>query len=296
MSTRALVQPSVLDEPPSLGRFLTFDMAVGADARAALLRWQERISGELTVVGVGQPLLLALARRIEGLRPFPALSGKGVAFPSTQGALWAFVGGDDAGDLHDRARAITDLLGEGFSLREEVATFKYQGGRDLTGYEDGTENPKDEAALAAAIVSGRGLGLDGSTFVATQRYVHDLAGFARRAPEDRDAIIGRERVTNEEMPDAPASAHVKRAAQESFEPAAFMLRRSMPWGTAQEGGLYFVAYGESLDRFERVLDRMAGNEDGIVDALLTISRATSGGYYWCPPLRDAKIDWSALEL
>jgi hypothetical protein len=29
--------------------------------------------------------------------------------------------------------------------------------------------------------------------------------------------------------------------------------------------LYFVAYGESLDRFERVLRRMEGVEDGIVD-------------------------------
>ena len=67
----------------------------------------------------------------------------------------------------------------------------------------------------------------------------------------------------------------KRSAQESFDPEAFMVRRSMPFRDRNEHGLYFVAYGESLDRFERVLRRMAGLEDGIVDALLTFSRAVN---------------------
>ncbi|MFT3766859.1 MAG: Dyp-type peroxidase [Minicystis sp.] len=114
--------------------------------------------------------------------------------------------------------------------------------------------------------------------------------------EAQDDVIGRERKTNEEMPDAPASAHVKRTAQESFDPPAFMLRRSMPWGGAGEQGLYFVAYGESLDRFERVLARMSGREDGIPDALLGFTRALSGGYYWCPPVRDGRLDLSRLGI
>lgn len=40
--------------------------------------------------------------------------------------------------------------------------------------------------------------------------------------------------------------------------------------------------------------RMAGLEDGIVDALFRFSRPTSGGYYWCPPLREGHLDLSAL--
>ena len=52
---------------------------------------------------------------------------------------------------------------------------------------------------------------------------------------------------------------------DSFDPPAFMVRRSMPWGTVKEHGLYFVAYGASLDAYERALTRMVGAEDGIVD-------------------------------
>ena len=56
-----------------------------------------------------------------------------------------------------------------------------------------------------------------------------------------------------------------------------------------------VAFGADLDRYERVLRRMAGLEDGITDALFTFSRPVTGGYYWCPPLKAGRLDLSVLE-
>jgi putative iron-dependent peroxidase len=106
--------------------------------------------------------------------------------------------------------------------------------------------------------------------------------------------MGRSLDTNVELADAPPSAHVKRAAQESFEPTAFMVRRSMPYGTVGEHGLYFVAFGATLDAYERVLTRMTGHVDGIVDGLFQFSRPVSGGYYWCPPISGDRLDLRAL--
>lgn len=40
---------------------------------------------------------------------------------------------------------------------------------------------------------------------------------------------------------------------------------ALPCGTVGEHGLYFVAYGVTLDAYERVLARMAGHDDGVVD-------------------------------
>lgn len=188
------------------------------------------------------------------------------------------------------------MLGDDFVLRDEVAAFQYRGGRDLTGYEDGTENPKGENAIAAAIVSGQGPGLDGGSFVAVQKYIHDLEAFGRQTPDARDNTIGRRQSTNEELPDAPASAHVKRTAQESYDPPAFLVRRSMPWGGVSERGLVFVAYGESLERFERQLRRMSGLDDGIVDGLMSYTKAVTGGYYWCPPLDGDRLDLRVIGI
>ena len=59
----------------------------------------------------------------------------------------------------------------------------------------------------------------------------------------------------------------KRTVQESFEPEAFVVRRSVPWADKGGEGLMFVAFGQSLDAFEAQLRRMAGQEDGILDGL-----------------------------
>lgn len=296
MAAASLVQPAILEPVPRVGAALVFDLDPGADPRPGLAALRGEPADGLVILGAGAPLALALGRHVDGLRGFPALSGAGVAFPSTQGALWAFVRGDERGTVLDRCMAIQRKLGSGWRLLEEVDAFRYREGRDLTGYEDGTENPKGDAALEAAIIAGAHAGLSGGSFVAVQRFVHDLARFESLDVSARDAIIGRRFDTNEELPDAIATAHVKRSAQESFDPPAFMLRRSMPWGGLRDHGLYFVAYVEALDRFERVLRRMAGLEDGQLDGLLGVTRAVSGGYYFCPPMLDGKVDLRALGL
>jgi porphyrinogen peroxidase len=139
------------------------------------------------------------------------------------------------------------------------------------------------AAAAAAIVHGSGA-LDGSSYVAVQRWIHDLQRFAAFSPDQADAVIGRRLVTNEEIADVPPSAQT------------FVVRRSMPWSDGEDHGLEFIAFGDTLDKFERILRRMLGLDDGIVDALFTFSRPVRGGYYWCPPLRSGQLDLSALGI
>jgi putative iron-dependent peroxidase len=245
------------------------------------------------VVGIGEPLVSRAKGRVEGMRPFPSELS---LFPSTQEALWVAFTHPDRGAAFDAGRAFASVLGDALRVVEEIDGFVYRGGRDLSGFEDGTENPKGDAAVAAAIVQGRGPGLDGASFLAVQRWVHDLDAADAMAREVRESIIGRRLTDNEEIEDAPLSAHVKRTAQESFEPEAFVLRRSMPYGGVSEHGLYFIAYGESLDRFERQLRRMAGRDDGIVDGLMAFTKAVTGAYYFCPPVQGDKLDLSAFGL
>jgi len=288
----AVFQPGILAPVPASARFVTFALRAGADARAVLTRLADAPHDPATVVGVGAPLSAAVGFQVEGLRAFPALT----PFPSTQAALWLVATHADRGAAFDACRAFAKRLGDGVAVVEEIDAFRYRGGRDLSDYEDGTENPKGDAAAAAAIIPGAAAGLSGGSFVAAQRWVHDLGAVEGMPAQARDNVVGRARESNEELADAPLSAHVKRTAQESFTPAAFVLRRSMPYGGIAEHGLYFVAYGASLDHFERQLRRMAGREDGIVDGLLSFTRAVTGSYFFCPPLRDGKLDLRALGL
>ncbi|ANQ85736.1 Dyp-type peroxidase [Azoarcus olearius] len=283
-------QSGILAPLPPLARHLFFSIAEPQGLPAALDALLPLVDGDRSVAGLGESLVHALDGRVAALRTFPALSGAGVDVPSTQHALWCWLRGSDRGELLHRARALQAAVAPALRLELATDTFVYDTGRDLTGYEDGTENPQGEDAVAAAFVTGAAAGEDGSSFVAVQHWTHDLDRFAALPPAAQDHVMGRRKSDNEELDDAPPSAHVKRTAQESFDPEAFVLRRSMPWAEGGAAGLLFVAFGRSLDAYEVQMRRMAGLDDGIADALFGFSKPTTGGYYWCPPLREGRLD------
>ena len=287
-------QAGILAPVPKHARYLVFSLEPDATPTTALQALKEVADGDKTVVGVGLSLVLALGRKITGLRTFPGQVGAGFEVPSTPAALWCWLRGDDRGELMHRSRLIEQTLMPDFILDDVLDAFMYDTSRDLTGYEDGTENPKGNDAIAAAFISGQGPGMDGSSFVAVQQWLHDLDIFEAMSSEQQDNTVGRRKSDNEELPDAPESAHVKRTAQESFSPEAFLLRRSMPWVEDTDAGLNFVAFGKSFDAFEAQLNRMMGNDDGICDAVFTFTRPVTGFYFWCPPIKNGALDFSRL--
>ncbi|MGP3792228.1 Dyp-type peroxidase [Pseudomonas sp. B392_1p] len=290
-------QPGILASPvPLVARHLFFTLEQPEALPAALDHLCQLVNGDATVVGFGESLVQVLSAPVDGLRAFPAISGVGVDVPSTQHALWCWLRGDDRGELLLRTRALEAALAPALCLVQATDAFRYKTGHDLTGYEDGTENPKGDDALQAAFVRNAPAGLEGSSFAALQHWVHDLDQFATFSPLEQDHVMGRRKSDNEEIEDAPESAHVKRTAQESFSPEAFMLRRSMPWSDGRQAGLLFLAFGHSFTAFEVQMRRMAGLEDGILDALFRFSRPITGGYYWCPPVSNGHLDLSALRL
>ena len=291
-----LSQPGILSACLPVGRSIAYRVATGADPRPALTRLAQRFDIDCGVVGLSAPLVRLLGGEVPGLRVFPAMGGPGTIVPSTQQALWIMLRGADRSAIFDRSWTLTECIGGEGALADVRDTFVYSCGHDLTGYEDGTENPKGDNAVAAAILAEGPPGLAGSSFVAVQRWVHDLKHFHGHLPEECDHMIGRRRDTNEEIADAPPSAHVKMSAQESYDPPAFMLRRSMPWVDDLSQGLEFIAYGNSFDAYERVMRRMAGLDGDLTDALFKFSRPVTGGYYWCPPVAGGRLDLRLLKL
>ncbi|AMK31072.1 Dyp-type peroxidase [Pseudomonas mosselii] len=287
-------QPGLLATPvPAHARHLFFALDSLEALPAVLDQLLPQVDGQRLILGIGAPLAKALGREVPGLRSFPQLDAM-VENPATQHALWLWLRGAERGELFLRAQALQQALAPALRLVDSVDGFLHRGGHDLTGYEDGTENPVDEDAVAAAIVPGDQPGLAGSSFAAFQLWKHDLEYFKSLPQAEQDNIIGRRLSDNEELDDAPESAHVKRTAQESFAPEAFMVRRSVAWTDERGAGLAFVALGFSLDAFEVQLRRMSGLEDGVVDGLYRFSRPLTGGYYWCPPLAEVGADLRLL--
>lgn len=302
--TPTLYQPGILEPVPAVARYVLFNVSGQQDAQAikdALKRLSPLANGSDVVVGLGPSLIAALGAQVPGVHEFPDFSREGVKVPITPGQLWVWLRGDDLGDLLHVTRKAQRALAPAFAVRHVVDAFRHSlgdsgHGKDLTGYEDGTENPTGDKALEAAFAHGLGAGLDGSSYVAVQQWLHDLDAFEALGDEAANHHFGRHRHTNEELDDAPEWAHVKRTAQESFEPEAFVLRRSMPWMMSMQAGLQFVAFGRSFDAFEAQMRRMAGHDDGVVDAMFRISKPVNGAYFWCPPMRSGQLDLRQLGL
>lgn len=283
-------QPGILRPLPRLARYLAFRLLPGAEARPALEALSREPLGDDVVVGMGPSLATVLGASIDGLRELPRCEKSFVDVPVTPRSMLVWLRGDDRGSLIHRGRQLSQLLGPAFVVEESIDAFQHLDSRDLSGFEDGTENPLGSAAENAALVKGRGAGLDDSSFLAVQKWVHDLDALEAMGDAEQSLVIGRDKITNEELADAPPSAHVKRTAQESFAPPAFVVRRSMPWSDGREHGLMFSAFGKSLDAFEALLRRMVGGEDGVADALFRFTRPATGATFWCPPLDEGCLD------
>ncbi len=256
-------------------------------AKLVLAKLAAKADGANIVLGLSAILMKALNQSIDGLRAFPNFEGAKVDLPVTQSDIWLWLRSDDFGALFHLSREIELLCARVLKVDSHFHGFKHQKGHDLTGFEDGTENPKGKAAMKAGFVlKGE---LAGSSFVAVMPWEHNFAKFDAMPSKARNHAVGRDLVSNVELDDAPKSAHVKRTAQESFLPEAFSLRRSMPWAYGNKAGLMFVSFGCSFDAFEAQLKRMCGAEDGIVDGLFSFTRPIGGGFYWCPPLNNAEI-------
>jgi putative iron-dependent peroxidase len=64
-----------------------------------------------------------------------------------------------------------------------------------------------------------------------------------------------------------------------------IFRRSVPYGTVKEHGLYCVAFSADPSRYDRMLARMFGAaDDGVCDRLTDFSRPVSGAYYFAPSI------------
>jgi len=289
-------QPGILDDVPAQARYLSFSINPEGDLRQALKNLTALADGKKIVVGIGTQIVDSLGASVPGLTKFPRLKGAQVDIPSTDTALWCWLRGDDRGELVLLSRDVTDQLKNALSCDSIIDAFHYDIGRDLTGYEDGTENPQGSKALDVGILSCEDALLNGSSFVAVQQWVHNLDDFFSLPQNEQDDIIGRRKFDNEEFKEAPVTAHVKRTAQENFEPEAFILRRSMPWADDRHEGLNFVAFGKSFDAFDVQLKRMSGAEDGVVDALFSFTTPVTGSYFWCPPMLNGSLNLKQLGV
>ena len=175
------------------------------------------------------------------LHDFEPIDGlDGHRAPATQHDLWVWVHGTGEDIVLDVARAVERRPGPGRpTLRLEQPCFVYKDSRDLTGFIDGTANPRIDEAAERGARARRASRAPAARSCIAQRWVHDLAAFAELSVDDQQRVFGRTKPDSVELEgDAkPANAHISRVEihDEAGEERP-IFRRSTPYGTVEEAG------------------------------------------------------------
>ena len=291
-------QLGICAEPNLHASYLLFDIVPHSELvfRAALARFPALCSelalsfpdAQFTgVVAIGAACWPRLYGELPPqLQPFPALGAGERQAPATPFDLFFQLRGDRADLLHLAGQRLMALLAGSVMLREEIKGFRFLDSRDLTGFVDGTENPQGEHRAEVALVADGPFA--GGSYLHLQRYEHNMAQWERLSLQEQEDTIGRTKAENIEYASAakPLTSHIKRVnLKDSQGHSKEILRQSMPWGTLEQQGLFFLSYCRTPNHFVDMLKSMyEGDGAGHFDHLLRHTRAVTGAAFFAPAI------------
>jgi len=248
--------------------------------------------GNLTcVMGIGSEAwdrLFGPPRPAE-LHPFREILAGSRHAVATSGDLLFHIRSERDDLCFELATLIMMKLGNAVTTADEVHGFGYFDARDLLGFVDGTENPANQEAIAAALIGDEDPAFAGGSYVIVQKYLHDMAGWNALPTEAQERIIGRTKLSDVELDDKvkPTSAHNALTTIEENGKEIKILRANMVFGKVGQGefGTYFIGYARSPGTTELMLQNMfVGRPPGNYDRLLDFSRAVTGTLFFVPSL------------
>jgi porphyrinogen peroxidase len=187
----------------------------------------------------------------------------------------------------EMAAQIMAKLGDAVTAVDEVHGFRYFDDRDLLGFVDGTENPRGQAVIDAALIGAEDAAFAGGSYVITQKYLHDLGAWNALPTETQERIIGRMKLSDIELDDSvkPSFAHNALTVISENGRQLEIVRDNMPFGKVGEGeyGTYFIGYCRTPRVTEQMIENMfLGKPPGNYDRILDFSRAVTGTLFFVP--------------
>ena len=215
----------------------------------------------------------------------PLVGSDGYTMPATQADIFVWVAGAAYDNVFDVATAIVDSLKTFATPVRELTGWAYQHNRDLTGFQDGTENPSLVDAPGMVLIPDGQPGAGGCVLL-FQQWKHDADAWRALPVGEQERVIGRTRADSIELPEGvmPADSHVKRNTLEEGGQELKIFRRNTAYGSVGDHGTVFVGFAKDRHRLARMLERLAGVGDGVRDALTRYTTPLSGAYYFIPAL------------
>jgi putative iron-dependent peroxidase len=287
--TRAAIFLVVTINPGPDKRAVVRSFCADLQALIRAVEFRNLETGLSCVMGIGSDAwdqLFGEPRPAE-LHPFREIKAGPRHAVSTPGDLLFHIRAKRMDLCFEMATQIMARLGDAVSAVDEVHGFRYFDDRDLLGFVDGTENPRGEAVIDAALIGEEDAAFVGGSYVIVQKYIHDLDGWNALSTETQERIIGRRKLSDVELDDSikPTSAHNALTTITENGKELQIVRDNMPFGRVGQGeyGTYFIGYCRTPRVTEQMIENMfVGRPPGNHDRLLDFSRAVTGTLFFVP--------------
>lgn len=221
------------------------------------------------------------------LAPFREVKGARHTAVATEGDLLYHIRAESMDLIIEFEKLLLEAFGDAVTAVDDVAGFRYFDGRDLLEFVDGTANPDGLDLPAATIVGEEDPAYAGGSYVVIQKYLHDLSAWRAQKVETQEAIIGRTKFDNVELPDATdgQKSHKTLCTIEDAEGEHDILRDNMPFAVPGRGeyGTYFIGYSRYLWVIDKMMERMfIGDPAPLHDRILDFSKAVAGVTFFAP--------------
>lgn len=227
----------------------------------------------------------------EGVRSFdaPVRGRDGFEMPATQADLWIWYAAAAYDIVFDLGKASLEALAPVAALARESTGWSYKHSRDLTGFEDGTENPTLPEAPEIALIEN-GLPGAGGSVLLFQQWRHHQHDWTALGEARQEKVMGRTKPDSVELsgPVMPPDSHVARTKVVEHGDELHIFRRNVPYGNVTDHGTLFIGFSADQRRMHRMLEQMAGADGGPRDALTRYSTPLTGAYYFCPSVQSLR--------
>ncbi|ESO98284.1 hypothetical protein LOTGIDRAFT_114599, partial [Lottia gigantea] len=244
----------------------------------------------LAGVGFGPNFFSQVAGKTMKSFVYPHRKGALGDMPSSGGDVFIHAKCNTPSKLFELAQVIIkNLPKDSVENFEDIYSFVYKNGRDLSGFIDGTENRADEEGRQETAVEKE----TGGSYVITQKWLHKLDVIDGEKDRTLEGWVGRARNDSTELSRKTITSHVARMTSGNNFNApkpVEIVRQSMPFGSLSgEKGLFFIGYAASPQNFEYMLDRMVGSGgDGQNDDIMRLSQNVKGTYWYFPGASELK--------
>jgi len=208
----------------------------------------------------------------------------GYTMPATQADLFVWFSAASYDVIFDLATSVIEALAGLATLAREETGWSYRHSRDLTGFEDGTENPSLHVAPDIALIPDGKAGAAGSVLL-FQKWEHNSSAWRSLPDAQQEAVIGRTKPESIELGEdtMPANSHVTRTKVHDKDGEEMnVFRRNVPYGTVANHGTLFVGFCAEQYPLQKMLEQMAGTDGGPRDALTLYTTPLTGAYYFTP--------------